>query len=52
MQLLDEDYLFGKVILADMPRERAPMPGAKFDLCVRQMIQACEAQRSDVWADY
>jgi hypothetical protein len=51
MQLLDEYYLFGKVILADMPRERAPMPGAKFDLRYG-MIQACEAQRSDVWADY
>src|SRR5438105_8180120 len=28
MQLPDGRYLFGRVILADLPRERAPMPGA------------------------
>ncbi len=26
MQLPDEKYLFGRVILADLPIERAPMP--------------------------
>lgn len=28
MLLPDDLYLFGRVILADLPRERAPMPGA------------------------
>jgi hypothetical protein len=28
MQLPRESYLFGRVVLADVPRERAPMPGA------------------------
>jgi hypothetical protein len=28
MQLPTDDYLFGRVILADAPQDRAPMPGA------------------------
>jgi len=28
MQLPDSRYLFGRVILADVPQDRAPMPGA------------------------
>ncbi len=28
MQLVDERYVFGRVILANLPRGRAPMPGA------------------------
>jgi len=28
MQLPDDRYLFGRVILVDLPRESAPMPGA------------------------
>ena len=28
LQLANGDYYFGRVILADLPRDRAPMPGA------------------------
>lgn len=42
MQLPSERYLFGRVIEADIPRERAPMPKANLIYIYR-----CQSERAD-----
>lgn len=50
MQLPDNRYLFGRVIGADIPRERAPMPGANL-IYVYDVVTDCKEPASPLLPD-
>ena len=48
MQLPDEDYFFGRVILADMPQGHAPMPGANSVYIYEKRSKTASIQPSEL----
>jgi len=48
MQLPDDEYLFGRVIVADAPRGRGPMPGANLIYIYNQRSATAQPVASDL----